>query len=322
VSPSGDTDDMRRRRILRTVSIGLLTYVERGGQGENLRLDIEPAKDAGQTKTADDPWKAWVFSLRGNASTNLQESNREWNWEARATADRVTEQWIIGLGASMETNREEFELDEDEDEGQPLKVIRRERNASWFLARGLSQHWSVGFLGEISSSTFGNQRLSVETGPAIEYNLFPYADYASRQLRFTYAIGARHARYNEITLFDKLRETNPLHNAEITLEQVQPWGELQVNFELTQLLRDPSKYRLEIGGEASIRVTRGFSVNLDGSASRIRDQLSLPKRGATSEEVLLRLRQLQSGYEIDFSVNLTYRFGSIFNNIVNPRFGR
>jgi hypothetical protein len=49
--------------------------------------------------------------------------------------------------------------------------------------------------------------------------------------------------------------------------------------------------------------------------------ISLPRRGATAEEVLLRLRRLQSGYEYDLQVGLTYTFGSIFNTIVNPRFG-
>ena len=53
----------------------------------------------------------------------------------------------------------------------------------------------------------------------------------------------------------------------------------------------------------------------------MRDQLSLPLRGATEEEVLLRLRRLQSGYEYGFGVSLTYTFGSIFSSIVNPRFG-
>ena len=58
------------------------------------------------------------------------------------------------------------------------------------------------------------------------------------------------------------------------------------------------------------------------NASRIRDQLSLPARGATDEEVLLRLRQLQSGYEYNVGVGVTYTFGSIFSSIVNPRFGQ
>ena len=103
---------------------------------------------------------------------------------------------------------------------------------------------------------------------------------------------------------------------------MQPWGELQVAFEFRQYLHDMSKYRLETGGELSFRISRGLTLNLDGQISRVRDQLSLPKRDATDEEVLLRLRELQSNYNADFSVNLTYRFGSLFNNIVNPRFGR
>jgi hypothetical protein len=34
------------------------------------------------------------------------------------------------------------------------------------------------------------------------------------------------------------------------------------------------------------------------------------------------LRELQSGYEYDFSMSLTYTFGSIFSSVVNPRFGQ
>jgi hypothetical protein len=77
-----------------------------------------------------------------------------------------------------------------------------------------------------------------------------------------------------------------------------------------------------VGGELSWRITRGLSVNLDGSVSRVRDQLSLPRRDATQEEVLLRLRELQSAYEIQFDIGFTYSFGALYNNIVNPRFGR
>ena len=54
----------------------------------------------------------------------------------------------------------------------------------------------------------------------------------------------------------------------------------------------------------------------------MRDQISLRRRGATQEEILLRLRELQSGYEYDFSVGFTYSFGSIFSSILNPRFGQ
>ena len=71
-----------------------------------------------------------------------------------------------------------------------------------------------------------------------------------------------------------------------------------------------------------MRVARGLSVAANVNASRIRDQLGLPARGATDEEILLRIRQLQTGYEYNFGVSLTYTFGSIFSSVVNPRFGQ
>ncbi len=55
--------------------------------------------------------------------------------------------------------------------------------------------------------------------------------------------------------------------------------------------------------------------------SLIRDQLSLAKRDATEEEVLLELRALSTDYRHRISLGLTYTFGSIFSSVVNPRFG-
>ena len=82
------------------------------------------------------------------------------------------------------------------------------------------------------------------------------------------------------------------------------------------------QHRFELDTEVNVRIARGFSVNLELNASRIRDQLSLPRRNASAEEVLLRLRQLRSGFETRLELGLEYRFGSRFAAIVNPRFGQ
>jgi len=49
--------------------------------------------------------------------------------------------------------------------------------------------------------------------------------------------------------------------------------------------------------------------------------LSLPKGGASLEEVLLRRKMLETSYTYYFSIGLSYTFGSIYSNVVNPRFG-
>ena len=197
-----------------------------------------------------------------------------------------------------------------------------ERSFDGFLARSLGPHWSFGLDGSVSSSTFGNVKFSNELAPAIEFSVFPYTDYATRQLVVQYNIGFEHASYNEITLFDKLRENLGRHELSINFDQRQPWGTLDARAEWSQYLHDLSKNRFEVNGEVSLRIARGFSIDVEASASRIRDQISLPRRDATPEEVLLRLRELRSGYEVEASIGLRYSFGSIFNNVVNPRFGR
>ena len=323
ITQNNDTEDTQRKEMLRTMTVGLLWYSERAGNAGALKIDVEGVSGVqSQTAVKDDPWNAWVFSVRGEGSLDQQESNKEWDWQLQTSADRVTEKWIMSFGTSLENNKEEFKLDEDEEGGATIKTTRRARSTNWFIGRALGNHWSAAIQGEVSSSTFGNRKLQFVVAPTIEYNVFPYAEYASRQLRFQYAAGVERARYNELTIFGKDEETNPIHQFEATLEAVQPWGELQVRSEFSQYLHDLSKYRVDVGGELSFRITRGLSLNLDGSASRVRDQIALPARGATDEEILLRLRELQSDYQFDFSFGLTYRFGSIFNNIVNPRFGR
>jgi hypothetical protein len=316
---SGDPEEARRRTVFRTVTVGLLAYLAQDGLPADLGVTVRAANAGPATgELRRDPWNAWVFSIRGGGSINAEESNRQTDWNSRVGADRVTAGWIISFGGRVEEEVERFDLDEDE----PLRAVRRERSADWFVARSLGPRWSTGFDGEVETSTFGNTQLSVGFAPAIEFNLFPYSDYATRQFRLQYSVGTMHARYNEVTLFGQLRETRPRHQASATLEQRQPWGSLQAGVDLSQYLHDRSKYNLEVNGEISLRIARGLSMSFDGSASRIRDQLSLPARGATSEEVLLRLRDLQSGYEVGASISLTYTFGSIFNSVVNPRFGR
>jgi hypothetical protein len=313
------SENERRAQVLRTVSVGLLSYTARDGLPAGLAVTVRPpAGAAPQQTTASDGWNLWVFSIGAGANLDAEETNREAQWNLNLTADRVTDGWKMAFGARFDEERETFDLDEEDD---PLEVRRTERSAEWFVARSFGPHWSAGLDGEVESSTFDNISFSMSSAPALEYSVFPYEQYATRQLVLQYQLGVEHANYSEITLFDRLEETRARHELSANLDQRQPWGSMEAGIEWSQYLHDRSKYRLEIDGELSLRIVRGLSVDVDVNASRIRDQLSLPRRAATPEEVLLRLRELQSGYEVNFSVGVTYSFGSLFNNVVNPRFG-
>ena len=111
------------------------------------------------------------------------------------------------------------------------------------------------------------------------------------------------------------------HNAQAGLSLRQPWGSASAQFSFSQYLTQPSKYSLGPFGGADIRLFKGFSFNLFSEYSRTRDQIYLPRGEASTEEILLRQRQLLTGYQYYFNFGINYSFGSIFNNIVNPRFG-
>ena len=58
----------------------------------------------------------------------------------------------------------------------------------------------------------------------------------------------------------------------------------------------------------------------DGWYERLRDQLYLPAGEATEEEILLRRRQLATGFQYFASMGLSYTIGSRFRTVVNSRF--
>jgi hypothetical protein len=319
VTGTGDPEDVRRRQILTTFHVGLLPYLARDGVPASLTVDVGLAPAAGAEGLARrDPWNSWVFSLRGSGSLSGEESNKERQVSVELSADRITPDWKTTFGLEIDQESEEFDLDEDE----PVEVSRRERDFSWLVVKALGEHWSAGGRGAIESSSFDNTELRVEVAPAIEYNLFPYSDYQRRQLRFQYSAGVVRQSYHEETIFGELQETLPNHEFSVTYDQRERWGSVEGRVEWFQYLHDVSKNRLEADAELSWRILRGLSISAEARGSRIRDQIALPSRGATPEEILLRLRRLQSGYEYDFSLSLTYTFGSIFSSIVNPRFGQ
>ena len=127
--------------------------------------------------------------------------------------------------------------------------------------------------------------------------------------------------YEEETLYDKQNEWLMSQRLSISLEMVEPWSDADISLSGSHYFYDATKYRLELYSNLSLRVTEGLSFNMWGRASRIHDQLSLPKGELSNNDVLLHRTELATSYSYSISCGLSYSFGSIYNNIVNPRFG-
>jgi hypothetical protein len=162
--------------------------------------------------------------------------------------------------------------------------------------------------------------LNTQLLAAVEYNIFPYSENTRRELVFRYGAGFNSFRYQDTTIFDKLEETLAVHFLESSFQLRQPWGSASIRASHWAYVKDASKRRTELNGNINVRVFRGFSVNFGGGYNWIRDQLYIPKGGGDQIDVLLRRRALLTGYEYFAHFGISYTFGSIFNNVVNPRF--
>ena len=333
-SPQTATSDEVRAGFVEVFKRGLFRYALDTAVGERLQVTLKTSGDDEKPALGKDRWNFWVFEIEGNGNFNGEEQQTGRSIRASVDANRTTDAWrtSIDVGANYQDTKflldDEDNDDDDDDEGgggiggrRTLLSVRRDLEASGIVVKSLTQHWSFGLMGSAESQTFRNFIVNTRVAPGIEYNFFPYSESTRRMLTFQYTVGHVYHRYREETLFRKLRDQLLDHRAEIGLSMRQPWGSANAEFDFEQYLTDPSKYNLGFDGGTEIRLFKGFSVNFFGEFSRTRDQIYIPRGRATNEEILTRQRQLLTGYQYFFEFGVSYTFGSIFNNIVNPRFG-
>ena len=155
--------------------------------------------------------------------------------------------------------------------------------------------------------------------PAVEYSYWDYAEAERRELLFVYRTGPRYTAYRDTTIFNEIAEPHWRQELEVRLNSMQPWGSADFDIEASHFLPDIKRYRLEMRGRLSLRLFRGFSLNLNASFERINDQVNLVRGNVSTEDLLLRRRELETDYRADVRIGLGYTFGSLYNNVVNTR---
>ena len=317
-SSDTDTQDERRRDLIERFKMGLIRYADETPAAEFLRIEYDrpDALTPDQITPENDPWNLWVFAASAGGSTRAQSRTSSASIRGSSSASRTSENWKFNWGARASYSEDDFELSD----GSTTTSLRRSSGTDVLLVKSAGPHWGVGGRASITSSTFSNQDIRLNIQPTVEYNIFPYAESSRRQFTFQYRFGVSHVEYQEETIFEVTQETLYEQMLTASLGLQQPWGSTSMAFTASHFLHDPGKNRIAVFGNANVRIIRGLSVNFFGSLSRVRDQLFLPRREASDEEVLLRQRALLTDFDYAISVNLRYTFGSIFNNIVNPRF--
>jgi hypothetical protein len=318
---SSDTDvmDEVRSGLTHVLKLGLVRYVARLPMGE--RLDVTYAAPdtlevAPTVQVEDDPWNFWIFRIRVGGNLGGEERQDYFSTNGSFSANRTTEDWKIRLSANGWYSEDNFEFSD----GSETKSVSRSYSSRAFVVKSLSDHWSAGGIAETRVSTFRNHDLAIEIGPALEYNIFPYSESTRRALTFLAAALFNYFDYEEITIFDKTTETRPSGVLEIEYSVRQPFGTINVGFGAFAYLDKPEQHSFDLSGRLNIRLVRGLELNVNGGVERIKDQIHLAREGATDEEVLLQRKELGTDWRYRVGLSLSYTFGSIYNNVVNPRF--
>jgi hypothetical protein len=318
VSPSTATGDETRKAIAEILKRGLVRYIAESPHAGRMTISFaDPKASSAKTDPAKDPWNLWVFRTSIGGSFNGERSTKSRSFRGSASANRTTDAWKLSFSASGYYSSNEYELSDTE----TFTSISRNSDASALAVKSLTAHWSAGLVGTASKSTYLNYDFHGRLAPGLEYNFFPYSQSTRRMLTVQYTVGFNRFDYEEVTIFDKEKEHLVDHKVGTSLSLRQPWGTASGSLDFTQFLNKRDKYRLSAYASTNVRLFKGFSFNVFGQASRTRDQINLRRGSASTEEILVRQRQLASGYSYYMNFGISYSFGSIFNNIVNPRFG-
>lgn len=316
-TPQGASSDEQRREYTRVLKIGLARYLLRTPYGRNLVLSYQAPTQAVSTGALKDRWNFWVFSVSANGYFSGESQSKSQSWSGNLQASRTTEQWKLLLGFSGSSNNSSYVLDD----GSTYLAESRAWYGSGLVVRSLGPHLSAGLTFGGYTSTVDNVELNLRVAPTVEYDFYPYSEFSKRRLLAAYSIGINRYQYHEITIYDETEETLASQTVALSYATRAPWGNANVGIAASNYLSDFQKNRVSVYGGMSVRLMKGIQLSYSASYSRVHDQITLPKGDATDEEILLRLRQQLTSYRASGYFSLSYTFGSIFNNVVNPRMG-
>ena len=312
-----DTDREVLDALANTLALGLGMFANQSGYRG---LVTVVASETGQPEglvspdEVDDPWNLWVFRIRGEAGVEGESTYRNIGLEGNLSAWRTTPTWKFSISGGVGHNRLRIDLSDG-----TFRDNRTRWNVDSRLVYALAEHWSVGVIGSTGRFLSYNLDYRLALTPSIEYSVFPYEETTRRSFTFVYGITGMYHDYTERTVYLETEETRYEQMLEIRFNQRQPWGSAWFGTSGTQFLHDTDLYRVSLWAGASVRIVRGFSVNVSGNVSWVRDQIFLSAQGATDEEALLRLQQRPTDFDYGMEVGFSYQFGSIYNNVVNNR---
>ena len=305
-----DTSSTLRDKLLNKLKLALVPFLDLANY--DLNINVDPSfKDL---TVYDDKWKNWVFELSGSYNNDKEESRQTNRYEIEFEIDKLTEDWRIGAEIRRnESNRKFFSND------NTYKSNRKTTSLNGRVVRSITDHFSAGLFFGVFQNTYENIDLNRYIAPAIEYSFYPYKDVLSKEITLAYRIGTGKRNYIEKTIYGYEKQKLSSQTLSLNIRFRQKWGNISSYLNATQFLNDGTKKRFSLRSNLDIRIYEGLAVRFSGNINLIREQYSLAAGNTSIEDLLLQQREIATDYRTNFSIGLSYTFGSIYNSIINTR---
>ncbi len=306
-----ETDEEVRQKGVRTLKMGMMKYMINSPLAEF--IDINFTETIAQ-EVSSDKWNNWIFTTSLSGTVQGQQAANGRAIQSSFSAARTTQMWRLNTGIYHNTSSTDY------DYGDVVATDKREDSRIYGdVVKSLGEHWAVGLSSDVFKSIYSNYDLGFIAGPAIEYDIFPYSESTRRIFRFYYILNYGFNNYADTTVFLKSKESLWSNKLNASYTNFQNWGTVNFSAGWSNYLHDFSLNRFSLGAYVKVKIAKGLTFNMHGGYAFIHDQISLRKGDASVEDILLNRKELSTTYSYQTSIGITYRFGSIYNNVVNPR---
>lgn len=315
--PPNLTPEETRSALLEKMQIGLVPYIMKTAYADRIVLVVDNVSRVSETKS--DPWKNWMFDIYGSGMLLEQKYVTSYHIYSNLYIRRITPEIKIESDNDFIFSNTRYTSPVD---GKVFHSNQQSYQSRNLVVKSDGDHFGVGGIACFRRDNQYNIDFQMKLGPAIEYNLFSYKKASQKQLRFLYSVNYELTKYLETTIYDKMQDNLYSHNLSIMFKYIQPWGYFNSCMQASSYMNDISHYSIGGNASASIRILKGLSFNVGFGVNMYRNQISLRKGQASWEEMITNQRVMESDYSYNINFGLSFSFGSIFNNSVNPRFNK
>ena len=327
---STDTEDEYRQNLVRFLKLGLTRFIAKTSLAQKMNITAvvkkneEPVNSLTNKK---DKWNFWVYSMSINGNYNGDDHSKSYRYSGRVSANRVTEKLKVNLSANISKYQGKVTYSD----GTSDKYFSNYSGIYSTIVKSITDHFSVGGYGSVSHSTYSNYDIRYSLQPAVEYSYYPYKEAVKKSITLFYQAGLNYNKYIDSGYYDTPEHLLFNQSLSLNVGFTQKWGNCNFSgswdnyfnsFTLNNTkVKGTNINTFSIGGYLEVRIVKGLSFYVSSNANFTKGVYpNIPRKNFSNVDILTNTRQYPSEKRLYANFGISYRFGSIYNNVVNPRF--